>query len=208
MKNNLPVIKVPETMTAQDMWSFKFQEIQKIESEHLNPIRLKVNNFNSNYLLTYRSILKTYSQQFTAFLYKDFNEERSKINRLFDEFQKNYNEAERLKKHANTNFGKDNLNSIHKKCLDTLTLIDDTLEIIRQSKGFGMREQVSFVINDRARKALTINSNIGAEILKIFNKNQKQITPKESVLKNVNKVIDNKLVVDKVDEDEDVSSND
>jgi len=66
-----------------------------------------------------------------------------------------------------------------------------------------MREQVSFVINDRARKALTINSNIGAEILKIFNKNNKEVKPKDSVLKNVNKVID-----DKVDEDEDVSSND
>lgn len=112
---------------------------------------------------------------FSAFLHNDFPDEKNHINNLFDKFDDCYNKAESLKKSvAIFQLVSKEVNSLYCESLKSLELIDNMLEIIRQKKGFGVTEQVNFVINERASKALRINNNINAEILKLFRENKKK----------------------------------
>lgn len=171
----MPTIKTPDTTTNQNMWAFVFQEIQRIHTEHLNPLRLRVFNLDSTALMPYSSVLKTLSLMFSAFLYNDFPDEKTKIDNLFKKFYEYYNKTQYLKKQVSThNMIVGELNEYYAKCLECLEIIDNMLEIIRQKKGFGVTEQVNFVINERASKALGINNNINEEILKLFRANKEK----------------------------------
>jgi len=190
--NDMPHVSTPDSLTNQNMWAFFFTEIQRIHTERLNPIRELAFSFDSKALLPYRSVLKTLTQMFAGFLYKDFNDERKKINNLFDQFQTNYNRAEELKKSPNPKMVSDELNDLYNKCLKSLELIDNMLEVIRQKKGFGVTEQVSFVINERASKALRVNNDISKELLKMFKKKEKK-KKEDSTIKEINQEVEELL---------------
>lgn len=195
----MPHISTPDSLTNQNMWAFFFTEIQRIHTEELNPVRLKAFKFNADVLLNYRAILKTLYQMFAGFLYKDFISEKVELDKLFDQFQHYWNEAEKIKKSPDAGLGRSKLNGLYAKCLRSLELIDNMLEVIRQKKGFGVTEQVSFVINERASKALRINDGIGKDILKIFKRSEKK-RKKDAGLSAVSEEISKELGEVKEDE--------
>jgi hypothetical protein len=196
----MPKIKTPDTTTNQNMWAFVFQEIQRIHTEHLNPLRLRVYNLDSTALLPYSSVLKTLSLMFSAFLFNDFPDEKVKIDNLFKKFYEYYNHTQTLKKQvAIHNMIINELNEYFGKCLECLETIDNMLEIIRQKKGFGITEQVNFVINERASKALRINDNINEEILKLFRANKEK---KKDYIDNVSEKASKLLKDDSVEIEE------
>ena len=181
-----PAVTTPENTTATNMWAWIYNELQRITTTELNPIRLRVFRFDSTALMPYHATLQTIALMFGEFFEKDFPAEKVRIDALFKEFINNYNDTVNLKSQTvGIKFAQAELNTKYMRCLDALKLADELLARIRQEKGFGYKENPTFVINDRCAKALSINNNIGKEILKIF---KRQTLRKNKLKNNVDKI--------------------
>jgi len=169
----VPHIDAPENVTRQNMWVWEFNRIKDLITK-CDLAKEECFMFKSDYVLRYKATLETLSLAFAKFLKEDFSKEKIIIEQLFDKFNDDYFRSKRV-----GSYGGDNeVNKLLMSCIKTLKSIDELLSIIRQKKGFGIEEQVSFVINERARRAITINNNAGKELLKIFKAQDRNKKPK------------------------------
>lgn len=196
---DIPEIKAPENKTKQDMWAQFFTELQRLETEFLNPARLEVFNYNPVSLSKYFRILKTVTLMLYGFLKKDFPETVERIDKLFDKYTSLMKEADSMKKNSpNQRLVQEDLSKIYYDALQCLEVIDKLITIVRKEKGLYPKEEVTFSINDRVKKAIEINTNVTDKILKMFRQKKKLKERPEMV--RVNKEAD-----DLLNEDEELS---